>query len=315
MDYSTTGRDFACLREDGILNYADFRRVLIRRVQESCGDGFVVSEQKVIKNNSVELYGINIREKILNISPTIYLERFYSEYFDGKMSIEEVHKELLAVYSRNRMKSGMDTDIVTDFEKAKNYLAYRLVNKDRNLQLLKDIPHIDYLDLAIVFYLRLEKIGGSITIKNEHVKLWDADIETVMKAARENAEKYYEPVLDSIGNIVRKMAKREELDYDEAAMVQEGVYVLTNPSGLYGASCILDPTVLSDIAESLGCGFYLLPSSLHETIIMSEALAPDSEQMRRMVKDVNISSVDNEDILSDSVYYYDMKERVLTIAE
>ena len=85
------------------------------------------------------------------------------------------------------------------------------------------------------------------------------------------------------------------------------LYVLTNKARLYGASCILYPNLLDSIADKLTCDFYLIPSSIHEVILVPESGTEDTN-LNDMVAEVNHTQVDPKEVLADHVYYYDRKE-------
>ena len=52
----------------------------------------------------------------------------------------------------------------------------------------------------------------------------------------------------------------------------------------------------------------VIPSSVHETIVLPyEESNMDSAFLFAMVKEVNTTVISSADVLSDNVYYYDMK--------
>jgi hypothetical protein len=91
------------------------------------------------------------------------------------------------------------------------------------------------------------------------------------------------------------------------------MYVLTNRSHYYGAACMLYPKLLKCIGEGLDSNFYVLPSSVHELIILQDLGMEDAATLMDMVKEVNATEVKEEEVLSDSVYYYDREKEGLSI--
>lgn len=94
------------------------------------------------------------------------------------------------------------------------------------------------------------------------------------------------------------------------------MYVITNKQNLYGAVCILYPDVLKDVAQKLDSDFYVLPSSVHETIaVPAENLDINhASSLKAMVREVNQSELTPEEVLSDNVYYYCRKKHTLSLA-
>ena len=91
------------------------------------------------------------------------------------------------------------------------------------------------------------------------------------------------------------------------------MYILTNSRKRFGAAEILDRKTLRMIADKVGDGFIVLPSSVHETIVLTPN---DEEEYRRladMVREVNDTQVDIEERLSYHVYAYSKDEEALQI--
>jgi hypothetical protein len=88
--------------------------------------------------------------------------------------------------------------------------------------------------------------------------------------------------------------------------VNEKMYVLSNDRGINGASTLLYPNVLYDFASSIRMNFYILPSSIHECILVPDTGKLSKAALKEMVKDVNDSHVSADEVLSNEVYYYDL---------
>lgn len=85
------------------------------------------------------------------------------------------------------------------------------------------------------------------------------------------------------------------------------LHVLVTDSGLYGAAAMLDKDLLAGIAKSFG-NFYVLPSSVHELIILPDDGKAAPEELKRIVHEVNgTENITENNFLSDSVYRYDKK--------
>jgi len=145
-----------------------FMEAVTIKVQEIAGEDASVHVQEVRKNNNVLLHGMTILRKGQNVSPTIYLDSFFEMLEDG-MDLEYIVRRILEVYVKGLPKSKVDMEFFRDFEKVKDRIVYRLVNREKNKELLDNIPHVDFLDLAICFYYSYEhsELGeGMILIHN-----------------------------------------------------------------------------------------------------------------------------------------------------
>ena len=89
------------------------------------------------------------------------------------------------------------------------------------------------------------------------------------------------------------------------------MYVLTNQSKLDGAGALARDGVLDKIGDLMDSNFYVLPSSIHEVLIVPDNGNMQTKELENMVKEVNASQVAPEDLLSDKVQYYDRTAKTL----
>ena len=301
------------------MNFQQFSDRLIHQLLTMFPDGTQIDIQSLPKNNGVFLEALIIREPGINVSPTIYLEDYYALFKEGT-SLDEICHIICDVFMEVRLNHPIDPRFFTDFEQAKKHLVYQLVNYDKNAERLSEIPHIRYLDLAIIFccMLRLEN-GNSATIliRSEHLQLWQTDLETIKKQAFSNTPRllpaYIQPIADAIRDL---MEANEALARLLPLLTQESMpplYVLTNETQLCGAACLLYPSLLAEFSDSVGMDLYILPSSIHEVLLLPTETRCADEELRALVRSVNSEQLPLTQQLSDSVYYYsrDMKGLVL----
>ena len=93
------------------------------------------------------------------------------------------------------------------------------------------------------------------------------------------------------------------------------MYVLSNADKLNGAAALLDAKTMEDISEKLGGDFVVLPSSIHEVLLVKDDGNASLPELKNMVEEVNATQVAPEEKLTDSVYHYDSKEHVFELAE
>ena len=270
------------------------------------------------KNNGVKMEGLIIQENGEKVAPTIYLNCFYERFLQG-MEIEEVVKEIYRIYQSCKNHPIEDASFFTDFEQVKNRVVYKLIHRERNRELLEDVPYIPYLDLAIVFYCiiyRQEYGNATVLIHNAHMEMWQTNAEQLYEFATKNTPVllpyFIKPLEEIIEERFQKMVPEYEKGFVENTMdkVKESteevsMYVLSNKEKIFGAASILYPNLLKNFAIACGKDFYILPSSIHEVILVPELENCDLESLSEMVKEINGLSVGKEDILSDHAYYYD----------
>lgn len=266
--------------------------------------------QKVRKNNGVLLDSVIIQVPNCNISPTIYTDYFYEMYLQG-MDIEEVAVRILAAYYKGRPKRELNLDFFKDFNKVKARIVYRVINADENKELLEDMPHILFMDLAICFYYAFwdEQLGnGMISIHNKHMEWWNTSNKELMSLACKNTPVLFPAEFDTLKRVVESIYG-EELEEFHAEVCP--LYVLTNEQKTQGAVCLLYEGMLERLADTLGGSFYVLPSSIHEVILFKESGDEDVEALHKLIKEVNEKQLSEEERLSDYPYYYDEKVKKL----
>ncbi len=276
------------------------------RLKEKMNTDIKIKTQKVRKNNNVIYYGLVIQKPGQNIAPTIYLNAFYDMYLNG-MDMEDVIHCIMDTYKKGEIKDSIDMEFFCNFEKVKDRIAYRLINAERNKELLEQIPHILFMDLAICFYYAFyqEELGeGMILIHNSHMEMWGTNHKELMKLAEDNTGRMLPPSIVSMKNLLREM-------FEES--VDPGMYVLTNEKKCQGAAALLYPHVLEDAAERLGGSFYILPSSIHEVILLKENGRENPIGLKEMIREANDTQVATEEVLSDYPYYYDAEKKKLMI--
>ena len=283
-------------------------------VETVYGDGYTISIQPMTKNNGTRLTGLTISKKGVNIAPNIYLESLFERYQDG-MTMEAVCREVMDIYEQYKETQDFDSRKITEFHQVRDRICFRLVNTEKNKELLADIPYIPYLDLAIVFYVLVSKDAGgtsTVLIRNSFIDSWGTDTQTLYSIAIENTQRIFRGSVQSMGNVMAEImevmldAEDSKEFYDMAVDTEDRfpMYVATNYEKLNGASVLLYPNLLRDFAEQIRSDFYILPSSIHEVIFVPESAGMDIEYMKTMVQEINVTQVADEEILSDNVYFY-----------
>lgn len=310
------------------MNYQEFKTAIVEYFQSQMEEEVKISINQVIKNNNLVYDALIILSKDEVLTPSIYLNSFYDSYVNGEdfLSIcEKIHH----LYETNRFPKDQEPPHFLDFENAKSMIAYRLVNYNENTRLLEEIPHIAYLDLAIVFYLLIDQNGLENTtalIRNSQLMLWNINIEELYDIAIENTPALLPYEFTSMSKIMARLFienfNKEDLYSEEfdrffellqnMCSKEEQMYVLSNKQRFYGAAVILYPNILETIAKKLDNDFFILPSSIHEVIVLPFTDQLEKEDLIEMVHEVNTTEVDQIDRLSNSVYIYSRQTHEIT---
>lgn len=297
-------------RKRGSLNYNEF----IERVREllsiRLSHSYEIVLKKVVKNNDVCRYGISAFPKEGNngkkVSRIVYLEDFYQEYEDEQeYNLEGIVSEICSILTDFTSPGFNETDY-TDIDKVKDKIIFELVNYEKNEKRLLDRPYIKIMDLAVIFAFvatDLERDFGVVHITNEIAKQFGLTRDEIWKFAKVNTPKLLKADIMPMSSFV----------YDEKADNEE-MYIICNRKKTSGAGVILYDRILEELSSELESDLYILPSSVHETIVIRADKNKDVYALQEMVKNINNTVVSAEDILSDKVYCYYRNSKKLEIA-
>lgn len=299
------------------MTYEIFKTTVLETIKDFFGEGVTVTINKVVKNNNLILDGLVIQDKRSNIAPTIYLNHYYKSFIEGSSEINEIINDILRTYEEHECTNSFDASAFTDIGKARDKIVYKLINTERNKDLLNNIPSIPFLDLSIVFYYLLDStVSGEATIliKNEHLSYWGLDANELYEIAVENTPRLLPAKLSSMFDVLSSIIFDSNADPDVFDYINDDIpmYVVTNTNGLNGAISVLYDGLLKGFSDKLGKDLYLLPSSISEMIILPADECTDPEMLKEMVVSVNSTELAPTDILSDSVYRYTRENDSIT---
>lgn len=300
------------------MEFLNFTMLVREEVEKRTGECYKVRLDDVRKNNGVVLRGITVTQDDSNISPTIYLNSYYEEYIKGRATLINVVNDVMDTYHRNKVNQSVDMRYFLNYESVRQKIIYKLVNTGKNKELLEDIPHIEFLDLSIVFQCLVaqEDFGrASILIHNVHLKLWDVSVENLYQAAKENTQQLQGYEIKGMTEVLQEIMCAEDSENftedNERSSFSGSVpmYVLSNKSRVDGAACMLYPNLIQDFAEAIQSSFYIIPSSIHELLLLPTRHLEESQEIKSMIREINDTQVSAEEILSYSLYLYDKEER------
>lgn len=299
-------------------NYSEFKQRLLFDLQQRLGSDIRVQIQDIIKNNDTHLDGLTLLSAKYNLSPTIYLNYYFKQYENGR-SLSDIENDILATYHENCPSRNIDISFFTDYNKVKSRIIFKLVNYERNRELLRNVPHYRFLDLALVFNCLIESSASgnaTILIHEHHLTYWNITRDDLYALAQQNTPRLLSYELRNMTEVLKELFSDEELT-DELpgldTLSGNSMYVLTNRYKLNGSGCILYPNLLHDFASRLNADLFILPSSIHEVLIIPATNQNTPSELSDMVKDVNASQLSREEILSDHIYYFSRESGQLTM--
>ena len=304
-------------------NMEVFVSMVREAVEAELGEGYEVTVQSALKNNGLRLTGLSIRSEHSSVAPNIYIDGMFDRYQTGEMDMQDVCNKVIDIYESSKLDMDFDISMVNSFDSVRNRLCYKLVNAERNAELLKDVPHrIVCEDLALIYYLVVSKGTDGIastTVRNSLFSLWNTTEAEMYEVALANTMHMFHGSVRSIQSVlmdlmtVRMDAENAREFFDMCISDDDmmPLYVCTNSEKLNGAGTMLYTGLLQEFAEKVGDDVYILPSSIHEVLLVP-AGSMQPEELVSMVCAVNASEVPCDEVLSDSVYVYRRADERIT---
>lgn len=275
-----------------------------------CEEEYDVSIRRILKNNGRMVSNLQVRKKGDNISPVLHLESYYNQYQCG-LTLEDVMTAMRRDYDFGIRRAVDCCRLPLDAEGVRDHIIFRLVNYKKNRQLLKTAPHIRFADLAITFLwlssMPDEKIA-TVLISHSIMEHWGLSQEDLIGCAMENTPRLFPARICKMEDMLTELVGGK---YNSEAYLPENnedIYIMTNQAGVNGASVILYDRFLEEFSDRMDSEYYIIPSSIHEVILIPRENFMEPEEIRRMIREVNFTVVGPDDYLSDSLYYYNREK-------
>lgn len=278
-------------------------------------DKWKIDYCETTKNNNVIYHGLVISDEKNRVAPNIYVDGYFKDEIDPVIAAIQIEKTFEAHKKEmhNLPLKGLD-----NFEEIKDKICYKVINAERNMNILQRMPSIPVIeDLRGIFYIRLND-EMSINITNDVVDMWKINKEdatvVLFDLARNNTEQLkpvsYQSLYETISELMGKTP------FDAEPKETQGCFVLTTKDGVYGATAMLyqNGKYLNELLNKMNCkGIYILPSSIHELLVIRDGGSIKEQELMQMVYEVNRSAVTPEERLSDNIYYFDNQKGLRTI--
>lgn len=299
------------------MNYSTFIQQITKEIKGRVGESARVRVDPILKINLPVLDGMTILLPGENTSPTIYLNSYYQEYLEGS-SLSVIAEEILTFYREHRRACSFDLSFLSDFEQMKDQIVCRLINYEKNRSLLKSVPHRCFLDLAIVYYFQTENppFGkSSLLVQTSHIERWGISADLLHTTAIRNTRRLCPFQITTLARLLENTLEDALKGTPEDTLAiplfwfghgHTPMYILTNKDMCYGAINMIFDDILYTAADQLESDFYILPSSIHECLLLPVTAWEDSEssKLQEIVSEINRDYVDSTEVLGDHIYRY-----------
>ena len=293
------------------LTYEQFKTEITENIKDYLPDDYKEAEVKISTVNKIgNTYdGLSVRPKNKIYSPAANINMFFDAYERGE-TLDKVMRNIADVLQTETPDHVKDISWVFDYEKAKDRLFIRVSNADKNKSIIESAPHKKFEDLIITCHIAVNQGPNNMAstiVNNDLLERYGVTEDQLFEDAMENAPEVSPVRIDSMYNVISHMVPEFEENPDEA----NSMYIVTNKTNTYGAAAIFYSGILDKMYEKIGGSFIVLPSSVNEVIVV-----PDYgryKDLKKMVEDINESSVEPEERLSNSVYKYDAESKSLCI--
>lgn len=214
----------------------------------------------LLKNNDTKRYAILLKKIEGTVSPTIYLDNFYSEFEHGRTTISETASHIYEQMHDFEDKIEAYQEFSVELSDCSNKITYRLVSKERNKQFLESVPHLPFLNMAVVFYIihHVSKEGmESICVTNELAGKWGLSAKSLYIIAEKNTPILLPPVIDTMEHTLELLMGEINCAIEPAGDSNKPIpmHIMTNKYQINGASVLLYNGFTGWTGRKTGYGF------------------------------------------------------------
>ena len=300
------------------MDFKEFVNKLEQDLKDAMADispGATVDVRSVEKLQEGSYTGITISPAGGNVGMNLNANQLFDQMQDGQ-SYEGVLAVAVSTAERGlHDMPAVDVSELMNYEAAKKYLCFDVVGSDRNADMLEKVPHTDKENISMVYRLQLDSTengAATVLITNAMMEQFGVTKEQLHADAMENAQEIRPADFRTMAAVMAEMMGMPE---EMLADMAPPMYVATNQDKVQGAAVMFYPDFMDQAAKELGGDIFILPSSVHEVLILPDDGNMNAQELKEMVTSINASEVSPEDRLTDSVYHYDAQERIFELGE
>ncbi len=249
------------------------------------------------------------------MSMAFRLNDIFRDVNDGESMDTAVYKMVNTIEANISVIKTKENDVksfITDYEQVKDHTFLRLI--PGNSPILGETPHKMIEDMAVVVNIQLVDFSDDhgrscVVVSKPLMDMYGVDEAKLFADAEKNSLANEPIVFTPLGDMIKSLIESEELPSPEEAGIV--TYIATNKSGFQGAAVAAYPEFAEKAAETIGGSFYMIPSSVHEFILIKDDGKPNAKDLNKMIKNVNETVLEPRDVLAEQCYHYDAKTKVL----
>ncbi len=306
------------------MDFEEFKEALVKDMKTALDFRLETNTEVEIKHNTKTNYSyeaLNVRPEGAEVGVSIDCNKLYAAYTDGVD-----YRDIIAGMTDQLEKSlkdgpGIDIDMFSDYAQLKDKLSIEVISAERNKDILESVPHKNLEDMAVVYRFVLESSDegrASILVTNQMLETMGVTPEQLHADALEIAPQIKPAEIKGMSEVMAEMMgveQAEMMGIFPVAPEDEQMYVATVPDKVHGAGVLAYQDFMDKAAERAGGDFFILPSSIHEILIVPDNGKMNLKDLEAMVREVNATQVAPADKLTDSVYHYDSKDKIFELGE
>lgn len=297
--------------------------------QKQSGNVYSVSVDTVEKIQA-SYYGLLISVSTISDAKWgINLKPYYFEFLESEVSMDDMVDRIdqRICYEIEHLPK-YDLSNLKDYEYVKNHLGLQVINMEKKQEFLKKIPYTQIADLALVYRIFIDQNTCAL-INNNMLKCYAISKEQLHSDAISHAQREKPCLIRKMEEVLKELLnnilQEEEMPKEEREEMKNNLAKVENDpplpmyvagiDGVYGASVIARPDFLEEATQIMGGDFYVVPSSMHEVIILKDLHEGGIEVLEETIREVNMLKVPEEDFLSNNLYHYDSSNQIFETVE
>lgn len=304
------------------MDYEGFKEKFVEDLKEKLEDAGIEAKLSLntVKKLNDSYEAVTITPEDSNLGMNLPIEKFYEAFEDGRPYDEVMDKAMEVIENGINERPDFNIADITDYSKMKDKLAMEVVSIEANKEMLDTVPHQNIEDMAVVyrFVLSSDESGrASVLVTNQMLDTMGITPEQLHADAMENAPQLKPAEIKGMSEVLAELMGMEQAEMMGIPMdpKDEQMYVASVPDKVHGAGVLAYENFMDQAAERAGGDFFILPSSIHEILIVPDDGNVKLADLEAMVREVNATQVAPEDKLTDSVYHYDSKEKIFELGE
>lgn len=293
------------------MNFEEYKKEVINEIKARLGDTAEIQNMVCGKNNGTCKDGIAIHRNSA-VSPIIYLEGYYERFREGEDFDVQIENIIGLSYTENDEVEELGNMLTNgNWDDFKDKVGVELINMAWNAKRLEEAVYVKFLNLAMVFRIMFDD-HTSCVITKRMIKKWGVTTEDVVEAANKKLLETKHSV-KSMSELFKSFDLIDG-ELDEQDIRNCPLYVMTNEHQVFGASSLARTDLLCNFTNSINEDVYIIPSSIHEVLLVPATEDVDVAELKSMVKDVNSSTVSKEEWLSENIYFFGREKNELEVA-